>query len=129
LLAVLAFFAIDGHHEIIRALAISYARLPIGAGHVDESMLTSVRNILALVFTVGARLAAPIIVVLLIVELAIGLIARSAPALSFMVIGYPLRLIVGLSVLALMIATIPAVISSVVTRTLSIGLDLAGAFR
>jgi flagellar biosynthesis protein FliR len=92
-------------------------------------MLTSVRNILALVFTVGARLAAPIIVVLLIVELAIGLIARSAPALSFMVIGYPLRLIVGLSVLALMIATIPAVISSVVTRTLSIGLDLAGAFR
>jgi hypothetical protein len=32
-------------------------------------------------------------------------------------------------VLALMIATIPAVISSVVTRTLSIGLDLAGAFR
>jgi flagellar biosynthetic protein FliR len=129
LLAVLAFFAIDGHHEIIRALAISYARLPISAGHVDESMLTSVRNILALVFTVGARLAAPIIVVLLIVELAIGLIARSAPALSFMVIGYPLRLIVGLSVLALMIATIPAVISSVVTRTLSIGLDLAGAFR
>jgi flagellar biosynthetic protein FliR len=129
LLAVLAFFAIDGHHEIIRALAISYARLPIGAGHVDGSMLTSVRNILALVFTVGARLAAPIIVVLLIVELAIGLIARSAPALSFMVIGYPLRLIVGLSVLALMIATIPAVISSVVTRTLSIGLDLAGAFR
>jgi flagellar biosynthetic protein FliR len=129
LLALMAFFAINGHHEIIRALAISYARLPIGAGHIDESILTSVRQILALVFTVGARLAAPIIVVLLIVELAIGLIARSAPALSFMVVGYPLRLIVGLSVLAVMIATVPAVVSSVIARTISLSLDLAAAFR
>ena len=129
LLALLAFFAINGHHEILRALAISYARLPIGAGSIDGSILTSVRQILALVFTVGARLAAPIIVVLLIVELAIGLISRSAPALSFMVIGYPVRLLVGLAVVALMIATVPSVISSLVARTIGLGLDLAAAFR
>jgi flagellar biosynthesis protein FliR len=129
LLALLAFFAINGHHEIIRALAMSYAELPIGAGHVDTSIVTSVRQILALVFTVGARLAAPIVVVLLIVELAVGLISRSAPALSFMVVGYPVRLIVGLAVLGLMIATIPAVVTSVVARTITMGLDLAAAFR
>jgi flagellar biosynthetic protein FliR len=129
LLALLAFFAINGHHEVLRALAISYAKLPIGAGHIDGSMLTAVRQIFGLVFTVGARLAAPIIVVLLIVELAVGLIARSAPALSFMVIGYPVRLIVGHAVLALMVATVPAVTSSVVTRAISLGLDLAAAFR
>jgi flagellar biosynthetic protein FliR len=126
---MLAFFAINGHHEIIRALAISYARLPMGGGHVDASILTAVRQIFALVFVVGARLAAPIIVVLLVVELAVGLIARSAPAMSFMVIGYPLRLIVGLSVLALMIATIPQVIASVAERAIAVGLDLAAAFR
>jgi flagellar biosynthetic protein FliR len=129
LLAILAFFAINGHHEILRALAVSYARLPIGAGQIDGSILLAVRQILALVFTVGARLAAPIIVVLLIVELAVGLISRSAPALSFMVIGYPLRIIVGLAVLALMIATVPSVVASVVGRTISLGLDLAAAFR
>jgi flagellar biosynthetic protein FliR len=129
LLALLAFFAINGHHEILRALAISYAKLPIGAGHLDGSILTAVRQIFALVFTVGARLAAPIIVVLLIVELAIGLISRSAPALSFMVVGYPIRLIVGLAVLALLISTVPAVTASLVARTIAIGLDLAAAFR
>jgi flagellar biosynthetic protein FliR len=96
---------------------------------VDVSILTGVRQILALVFTVGARLAAPIIVVLLIVELAIGLISRSAPSLSFMVVGYPLRLLVGLAVLALMIATVPQVIASLVARTIGLGLDLAAAFR
>jgi flagellar biosynthetic protein FliR len=129
MLALLAFFAINGHHEMLRALAVSYAKLPIGAGGVDVSILTGVRQILALVFTVGARLAAPIIVVLLIVELAIGLISRSAPSLSFMVVGYPLRLLVGLAVLALMIATVPQVIASLVARTIGLGLDLAAAFR
>jgi flagellar biosynthetic protein FliR len=129
LLALLAFFAINGHHEVLRALAMSYARLPIGAGHIDGSILTVVRQILALVFTVGARLAAPIVIVLLIVELAIGLLARSAPSMSFMVVGYPLRLIVGLAVLALMIGTVPSVIASLVARTIGLGLELAAAFR
>lgn len=129
MLALLAFFAINGHHEMLRALAMSYAKLPIGAGQVDGSIVTVVRQILGLVFTVGARLAAPIVVVLLIVELGIGLISRSAPSLSFMVVGYPLRLLVGLAVLALMIAAVPQVIASLVTRTIGLGLDLAAAFR
>jgi len=129
MLALLTFLAINGHHEVLRALAVSYAKLPIGAGGMDASILTAVRQILALVFTVGARLAAPIIVVLLIVELAIGLISRSAPSLSFMVVGYPVRLLVGLAVLALMVATVPQVIASLVPRTIGLGLDLASAFR
>jgi flagellar biosynthetic protein FliR len=129
MLALLAFFAVNGHHELLRALAVSYSKLPIGGGHIDVSILTSVRQVFGLIFTVGARLAAPIIVVLLIVELAVGLISRSAPALHFMVIGYPLRLIVGLSVLAMMVATVPAVTNSLIARVIGIGLDLAAAFR
>lgn len=129
MLALLAFFAINGHHEVLRALAISYAKLPIGGGHLDPSILSAVRQIFALVFTVGARLAAPAIVVLLIVELAVGLIARTAPAMSVMVIGYPIRLIVGLAVLALMVGTVPAVMSTVTSRAIGLGLDLAAAFK
>ena len=129
LLALLAFFAINGHHEVLRALAVSYTKLPIGAGHVDASVLTSVRQILALVFTVGARLAAPMIVVLLIVELAVGLISRSAPALSFIVIGFPVRLVAGLLVLAAITSTIPAVTVTQIARSIGMGLDLAAAFR
>jgi flagellar biosynthesis protein FliR len=129
LLTLLSFFAINGHHEVLRALVASYAQLPIGAGHINASILTSVREFLGIIFTVGTRLAAPVVVVLLIVELAVGLISRSAPALHFMIIGYPVRLIVGLTVLAMMVATVPAVMNSVVSRVLGIGLDLAAAFK
>jgi flagellar biosynthesis protein FliR len=129
LLATLGFLAINGHHAVLRALAASYAGLPIGGGRLDPSIVTSVREILALVFIVGVRLAAPVIVVLLVVELAVGLISRASPALSFMVIGYPIRLIVGLALLAALIPTIPAVTNSLLDSVLMTGATMARAFR
>jgi flagellar biosynthesis protein FliR len=128
-LATLGFLGINGHHQLLRALAQSYSGLPIGIGHVNESIVSSVRDIFALVFIVGARLAAPIVVVLLIVELAVGLISRSSPALSFMVIGYPIRIVVGLMLLAALIGTIPAVTNSLVGAVLVTGANTARAFR
>jgi len=129
MLAVLTLFGIDGHHTILRALAASYTGLPIGLGSVHASLLTSVRETFALVFVTGARLAAPIVVVLIIVEVVIGFISRVAPALSFMIIGYPVRMIVGLFVLGLVVATVPGVVTGLTDRTIRLALDTAGAFR
>jgi len=129
LLATLGFLAINGHHTVLRVLATSYSRLPIGTGHVDASLVESVREILALVFVVGVRLAAPIVTVVLIVEVIVGFISRSQPSLSSMVIGYPLRLIVGLFILALMVGTVPAVTNSLLEGTLRMAVRTAGGFR
>ena len=128
-LATLGFLAINGHHAVLRALAQSYEALPIGGGALNASIVSSVREILGLVFIVGARLAAPVIVVLLILEVIIGLISRTSPALGFMVIGYPLRLIIGLMLLAALVGTIPAVTNSLVDSVLMTGAGLARAFR
>ena len=128
-LATLGFLAINGHHALLRALAESYAGLPIGVGHLNASIVESVRAIFALVFIVGARLAAPIVVVLLVVELAVGLISRTSPALSFMVIGYPIRIIIGLILLAALVGTVPAVTDSLLEAVLTTGANMARAFR
>jgi flagellar biosynthetic protein FliR len=120
---------IDGHHTILRALVASYSGLPIGDGGVNASLLTSVRDTLALVFVTGVRLAAPVIVVLFIVEIVIGFVSRVAPALSFMVIGYPIRMIVGLFVLGLVVGTVPGVVTGLTDRTIRLALETAGAFR
>jgi flagellar biosynthetic protein FliR len=128
-LATLGFLAINGHHMVLRALAQSYAALPIGGGHLDASIVSSVRDILALVFVVAVRLAAPIIIVLLVVELVVGLISRASPALNYMVIGYPIRLIVGLTLLAALVPVIPAVTNSLLENVLLTGAHMARAFR
>lgn len=129
LLATLTFLGVNGHHTLLRALADSFVHVPIGGGDISQSLVGSVTQILALLFTVGVRLAAPVVVVLLLVELGIGLISRTAPALSSTVIGAPLRIVIGLAVLALVIATVPGVVSSVIDRVIRLALQMAGAFR
>ena len=129
MLAVLAFLAVNGHHALLRALAASYAGVPIGQGEVRASLVVSVRELLAMVFTVGVRLAAPILIVLFIVEVVVGLISRSAPSLNFMVIGYPVRILVGLLVVGALIYTVPAVTASMVETALRLGGRTASAFR
>ena len=114
---------------ILRALVSSYAGLPIGGGDINASLLTSVRDTFALVFVTAVRLSAPIVIVLLVVEVVIGFISRVTPALSFTVIGYPVKMIVGLFVIGLVVATVPGVVSGLTDRTIRLALETAAAFR
>jgi flagellar biosynthetic protein FliR len=129
MLATLGFLAVNGHHVLLRALAMSYEGLPIGMGQINGTLLMNVRDILALIFTVGVRLASPIVIVLLIVELAVGLVSRTSPSLNFMIVGYPIRIVVGLFVLAALIQTVPAVTNNMIEPAIRLGLRTASVFR
>jgi flagellar biosynthesis protein FliR len=128
-LALLTFFAVNGHHALVRALDASYVSLPIGVGAIDASLATGVMQLLGVVFSFGLRLAAPVIVVMLVVELAVGLIGRTAPAMNLMTVATPLRLIIGLLAVAGVIPLLPGLSTRFITITADLALRLAGAFR
>lgn len=128
-LALVTFFMTNGHHALIRALASSYQELPIGEGHVDGSLVGAVTGMLGLVFVLGVRLAMPLVLVLLVVELALGLIARAAPAINLMVISQPVRIVIGLLVVASVLVMAPGLIARFSTRALELGMRGALAFR
>ena len=58
-----------------------------------------------------------------------GVITRAAPSLNLMVIGAPLRLIVGLAALGVTIQVVPGVMTRVSTWGLELSAQLALAFR
>ncbi len=128
-LATIVFFVTNSHHAFLRALGQSYESLPIGAGHIAATLPQAIMALLGLVFAFGVRLAAPVIVVLLITEVGLALISRAAPALNVMVVGAPLRLLVGLALLALVV---PAAVGAFVGSTsgvLQLGVRFAEVFR
>ena len=127
--ALLTLLSVNGHHAMLRALAASYEELPIGVGAVGATLAARVQDLLAMIFTVGARLAAPIVIVMLVVEVVVGLISRSAPSLGFMVVGYPIRLALGLLVLATIVAAIPGVVERLLDGALRLGVNTAIVFR
>ena len=118
------------HHQIIRLLAATYVSVPVAATlAVSQSVVDTVVRMLGLIFTIGAQLAAPIVLVLLFVELVMGLISRAAPSLNLMVIGAPLRLLVGLASLGVAIQVVPSVMTRVSTWGMDLSAQLALAFR
>jgi flagellar biosynthetic protein FliR len=128
-LATVIVLVTNAHHAMLRALADSYTALPIGLGGIGATLGESVSRMLGLVFVLGFRLAMPIVVVLLLVELALGLTARVAPSLNVIVAGAPVRLVVGLLVVAASLSMLPGLITRYVPTVLDLGSDLAGAFR
>jgi len=129
MIALLTFLSINGHHALIRALAASYESLPIGPGHVNASLVGTITQMFGVIFTLGAHLAAPVVVALVLVELALGLISRSAPALNLMAVGFPIRIVAGLVALAAGLRVGPPLMRGVGTLALDLGERLALAFR
>lgn len=127
--AVVTFLIANGHHAFLQALSDSYARLPIGGGHISATLPQSVASLLGLIFTLGVRLAAPVVVVLLVTELAMALMARSAPALNLLADGASVRLIIGLLLLAVMVPTAFSVLAGYATPVLEAGARAADAMR
>lgn len=128
-LATVIALALNAHHTLLRALADSYAALPVGLGGVDASLAAIIARTLGLVFVIGVRIAAPVIVVLLLVELALGLLARVAPSLNVITAGAPIRVIVGLLVMAASLSALPSVVGRYVPTLFQVSAATAQAFR
>lgn len=94
-ISLMIFVLVDGHHMIIKSIVKTYEVVPIGASMVNYDFLNIV-NFFVETFTIGFKIAIPILMCLLLSEFIMGLLSRSVPQLNIMVIGVPIKIIVGL---------------------------------
>jgi flagellar biosynthetic protein FliR len=113
LLALLVFLALDVHHLLIRALLGSFTAAPPGTLGVTAAGLRGIVTLAGDVFAVGARVAAPVVIALLLTNGALGVLARTVPQLNVFVVGFPLNVGVGLVMLG---ASLPFTLRLLETR-------------
>lgn len=101
MLAVLLFLAVNAHLLLLGVLVDSFRSLPIGIQPLAAGGFYSVAAFGSSVFAVGLQLALPLIAIMLMTNLALGILTRSAPQLNIFAIGFPITLGVGLIVLDL----------------------------
>jgi flagellar biosynthetic protein FliR len=88
---LLAFLAVRGHHDVLRALHASFERLPVGELTLPSS-LPLLADTAGLCLRYAVQIAAPLFAVLLCGSLVLALLTRAVPELHVMTFGYPLRL-------------------------------------
>jgi flagellar biosynthesis protein FliR len=100
LLAVAVFFLLDGHHWLLRGIVYSLEQVPPGTG-VGELNMPAILAQFGLMFVYGLMLVAPVIFVLLLLDVGMAVAARTMPQVNMFIVGLPLKIFVGLTVLAI----------------------------
>jgi len=101
IVATLTFLVINGHHLIISALAESYELIPPGVVITNAGLADMLIKYTAYVFVIALKIAAPLMVTLFLSDVALGTIAKTMPTMNVFFVGIPIKLGVGLSVMAI----------------------------
>jgi flagellar biosynthetic protein FliR len=103
ILLTLLFFATDSHLLLIDLLARSFDLLPVGTQGISAAGIEIVMRWSASLLASGVVIALPIMVALLVVNLAFGVMARAAPQLNIFAVGFPITILVGAAVMFVLV--------------------------
>lgn len=112
-LGLLVFFLVDGHHALVRGLAYSLERFPLGQPWPLEGAVLPILKQVAGVFSLSFLLAAPVVFAILMLEFGLGVVARNLPQINMLTLGIQVKLLVGLVTLALWFSAVGPVMNRV----------------
>ena len=101
LTAMMIFLGLNGHHAVLRVFAESFKTLPVGTFTIDPALYGRVLSLSASLFVLAIKLAAPVMAVLLLIQLGFGLMAKFAPQLNVLTTSFPVTIAVGFLFLGL----------------------------
>ena len=109
LATTLLFLSVNGHLLLIQVIIDSFSVLPVGTVGLSGSDYYKIVNLGGWMFSSGLTIALPILTALLMVNIAFGVMSRSAPQINIFVVGFPITLMFGLLVMWLVLpAFLPA---------------------
>lgn len=124
--ATLLFLSLGGHLRLIEALAASFETLPVGRGAgLDAEAFSMLARFGSTLFMGGVQIGLPVVIALLLVNLAFGVMSLSAPALSALSVGFPIALAAGLVLLSYSLPTLAAVLNVLLDRAFALIAELA----
>ena len=106
---VLLLLMITGmHHYIIRAIADSYQLIPLNGAVFNFGYLyQGVLQFLGDYFIIGFRICLPVFMCSLLLNIVLGILAKSAPQMNMFAVGMQLKVLLGLIVLFLIASLLP----------------------
>jgi flagellar biosynthetic protein FliR len=101
-LAILLFLSFNAHHFLIKGIMDSYEWVPlsgnlftqVASGSISEFLVDSFVSM----FQIAFQMAAPFVVAIFVMEVVLGIMAKSMPQLNIFVVGIPLKILLGLVV-------------------------------
>ncbi len=98
LVGTMIFLIIGGDAWTLRGLDRTFALVPLTSAPQLSSLVGGAEQVFATVFTAALEVAAPVVVALLVTDVAFGIVSRVVPQLNVFAVGFPTKVAVVLLV-------------------------------
>ncbi len=123
LVAMAGFVMIGGIESMFLAVLHSFEHVPppaLGGVRDQLGMLSVIVGLLAAAFELAMRVAAPLLALIFLQTLAMGFIAKSLPQVNILSLGFPIRILGGLTILALGLVVMDEVVMDLVVDSMDV---------
>jgi flagellar biosynthetic protein FliR len=113
-LGLVVFLIVGGHHLVISALIDTFQTLPVGYAWVSSDAIHLLSDLVHQSLVLAVQISAPMMGMMAVVGLAMGFLGHTIPQLNVLVVGFPVRTLVGLLLLGLAIPAITEALARIV---------------
>ena len=108
-MALAGFLLLGGHEMMVLAVLNSFHHIPLATNVADGSLLTMLTGMLTASYEVALRVSAPLLTLIFLETVAMGFLSKTVPQLNILSLGFPMRILVGLAIVALVVTVIDEV--------------------
>ena len=122
MLTLVVFLFVDGHRQIIRGIRYSFDSLPLLSVGMNMSLFDLVLRMFEATTVLAVRLAAPLLVTMLVVDLSLGFLGKTMPQLNVMTAGMSVKSMIGMVVLIIGVSmfSTPRVLETAVNDSMQV---------
>ncbi len=119
----------DMHYFVLSALSDSFELIPIGNGGLDTGILyETMIHYMVSYFVIAVRISLPVQISIMLLNVVLGVLAKTSPQMNMFVIGIQLKIFVGFAILFVTLGFLPNITQFIYTEMQDIVTDVLKAF-
>ncbi|HNX77175.1 MAG TPA: flagellar biosynthetic protein FliR [Candidatus Rifleibacterium sp.] len=99
LAGTLVFLVIGGHLMLLEAFFKSFDMVPLAGLVINGGIVEEIMLYTRMIFVCGLQISMPVVAIILVGDVALGIIARTVPKMNIFQLGFALKIIAGLWVM------------------------------
>jgi flagellar biosynthesis protein FliR len=128
-LGLAAFVGVGGLEVLFLSLADTFRNVPVGGLGVDQLPLDLLVGLIASGFELAVRVAAPVLCIIFLLMIAMGFVSKTMPQINIMSVGFTIKILAGLGMLAASLGAMQHATGDEVQRVLRLAVGWASGLR
>lgn len=96
MITTLLFLSVNGHHLLMESVVQSFYTVPVAGDSLYINGFNKIANLGSWMFKSALVIALPVLTSILVVNIAFGVMSRSAPQMNVFTVGFPITLVFGM---------------------------------